>query len=245
MTTPLEDLLLNEITPQYVAKNIAPYLQVTVPEPPQILVDILSQQPEAMTAEQALEMYNVTLQTDGREEAAAFLRAFNKGEFNPPVIDEEAQTKEYQLQQQQEDEYMGALDLYTQPEKDAYTVACYAGLAMRRFIRVDPSEVIVRKKNGIPLEIRITPELFENYISLSIDDGMKCLEGDYWMPIKDITTPEIINSDFKPKALEWLKQELYSRIADGSDCLLLEKVIVRKDEDGMILLRDKKKSQNS
>lgn len=292
MTTPLDDLLLNELTPHYVAKNIASYLQVKEEHFEEVIPEMVEELDNEQFQEQALEYYShsgfaenstispdefvdflkltskmdyATLEeeeasrlyqfikkTDGDEEAEEFLQAFKDGnlqsrdEYNQAKIEEIA--KLHVLQQQAQEKELAALDLYTEQERDAYDIARYTGMALRRFLvygHKENNEVeVLEAKENYASKVKLSSNIFEDYLSRSIDDGIISLEDD-WVNKEEVKSVKDANLNFKSRALEWLKQELYSRIADGSECRFLEDVLVKKDKDEKLILTSARKKKPS
>ena len=117
-------------------------------------------------------------------------------------------------------------------------MAHFAGLCLANLIRHETDSVeILQQTNGCAEEIRVTKELFEEYLKRSIKAGICSLEGKYWINLQGVQKPEIINPEFEEKAYEWLKEEIYSRISQGKECVLLEKVVVKQEDRGMINLK--------
>lgn len=145
-------------------------------------------------------------------------------------------------------EELRAPGIVTEQEKDAYTIADYAGLAMNSFIYCPDDldyfrankelvEIIETTQTGRGAKkIRLTPELFEYWLRGSIKDGIVCLKENYWIPIKGVQTPQIVNPDFEDKAVDWLKNEVYARTSKGNECILLEKVRVWTEQDRRVTL---------
>lgn len=244
----IDDIASNEINLAYTAKNIAPYLHVTVPEVPLIW--------KQMTRSLAINTVIFPSIFESIEKLhSAYLFLFDRKRYK--------EKKESVEQRKQEDdsieqscrqaeveleEKLRASGITTQQEKDAYIVARYAGLTMENVVsagdHLDTSKGIVKiiKRlhgipDGIPEEISITSELFEYYLIGCIKSGIVCLEEGYWMNIRGVKKPEIVNPDFEVKAAEWLKEEVYSKTRDDRECKLLEKVVVKREDDGRFNLR--------
>lgn len=49
--------------------------------------------------------------------------------------------------------------------------------------------------------------------------------------------PEIVNPDFQEKAAAWLREEVRSKTNEGLECIVLESVRIRREEDGRFKLK--------
>lgn len=237
MTNTLDDIASNEINWAYTGKNIAQHLQVTVPEAPSEWKQIIRNWAISETIFGCIEKLH-----------SAYLFLFDRKMYKEKIeyMEQEKQRRE-ELHQAREkadtefEEELRASGITTEQEKDAYMVAHFAGLAMVRFVyRADESKdgvEIVKRKNGVAEEVRVTQGLFEDYLAISVNDGIICLEEKYWINLPDVQKPEIVNPDFEAKAIDWLKGEVYSKTTDGKECKLLERVVVKRVDNGRFNLR--------
>ncbi len=237
MGNTLDNLTLNEITLAYAGKNIAQYLRVTAPEAP----------PEWKKIIRNWDINDAILRAEEKLDSA-YLFLFDRKRYyeKKECMAQEDQTRSrlYLAREQDEVEFEEELRLSgitTRPERDAYMVALFAGLGMTNFVySADESKdgvEIIKRKNGVTKEVRIVPELLEDYLRISVNVGIISLIGKYWIPIEGVKMPQIVNPDFEEKATRWLTKEVYSRTKEGRECKLLEKVVVKRDDGGIFNLR--------
>lgn len=229
----IDDKVKNEISCAYAGKNIAGYLHVTAPEAP----------PEwkRMTRWWAIE--DAIFGTVEKLHSA-YLFVFDRQGYNDKKksIDQEKQTRKklwefVRADEEAETERLRASGIISEQEKDAYTVAFNAGIAIKCFIyftakEKNENEEIIESKNKKAKEISVTPEVLENCLKISVKEGIACLEEKYWINISGVKKPEIINPDFEIKATEWLKNNIYSRTENLKECRFLETVLVKREKDG-------------
>ncbi len=237
MAQTLENLASSEINWVYTGKNIAQYLHITVPEAPPEWKKITRNWTIGDAIFGGIEKLHST-----------YLFLFDRKGYKEKkkYVEQEEQTRDllHQAREQDEVEFEDELrkcGILTEQEKDAYMVAHFAGLAMSRFVyHADENKggvEVVKRRNGVAEEVRITPELFEDYVRISINDGIKSLISKYWISIKSVEMPQIINPDFHEKATFWLAHEVYSRTDENKECKLLETVVVKRENDGRFNLR--------
>jgi len=226
-----ENLTSNEITQAYAAKNLAPYLQVTAPPPPEEWKRIT----RAVAVNDKINEVIESLHS-------AYLFATDRKAYQEKkqslALEERISQELCERRDADDEEYFRSHGLITNQEKYAFMVVNVAGSFLVRavysadFLPNKP-EVIARGRHA-PVEIRITVDAFKNYLRNSVKEGLFCLEEKYWIGIKGVPKPEIINPEFENTAVNWLGGEVYSRILQGQKVGLLEQVKVKLDEQGMI-----------
>ncbi len=226
-----ENLTSNEITRAYAAKNLAPYLQVTAPPPPEEWKRIT----RAVAVNDKINEVIESLHS-------AYLFATDRKAYQEKkqslALEERISRELCERRDAEDNEYFRSQGLITNQEKYAFMVVNVAGSFLVRavysadFLPNKP-EVIARGRHA-PVEIRITVDAFKNYLRNSVKEGLFCLEEKYWIGIKGVPKPEIINPEFENTAVNWLGGEVYSRILQGQKVGLLEQVKVKLDEQGMI-----------
>ena len=230
------EVTLNEINCAYAAKNIAQYLQVTVPEAP----------PEWKKINRAWAISDAIFGTiEGLHSAYLFM--VNREVYHDKkryIQQEEARDSRLRVAIEENNAKMdGRLKkqgVVTNQERDAYTVAHFTGLAMGRFVNHAiecPDLEIVGAKHPRTEEIKITPRLFDDYLIKSMRDGIVCLEEGYWISIRGVLKPRIINPEFMNKAFDWLKAEISLKTENNHKCRLLETVVVMQEADGRFNLK--------
>lgn len=231
MDKAIEELISNEITQAYAAKNIAPYLDVTVPEAPPEWNQIIRNWAISDVIFGGIEKLHY-----------AYLFLFDRKAYKEKkeYMEQENKTREglHQARERSDAEFeeeLRAFGIKTGQEKDAYMVAHFAGSAMARFVyRANESKdgvEVVKRKNGVAEEIKLAPELFEDYLAISVNDGIRCLIEKYWIPIRGVEMPQIVNPDFEEKAVAWLTKEAYSKIGQGNECAFLEMVVIKQEDE--------------
>ena len=212
---------VNEISPASFAKTVAPYLKITIPEVPKT-----SFKYKLAQAAYSVLLFPITAyvaasdfifhRKEQKEEKMELLR----------LIEENAKDDaEYELE-------LNDLGLLTREEKDAYAIAQFAGMALRRFIRYAYTRAPSNPESGIVVE----QELLEDYLKRSINDGIMVVRSEYAMPGNtDDEVIEIVNPEFKERAFICLKEEIYFKTEEGLECKVLEVVAVKRDADRYLL----------
>ncbi len=242
MSNTLDDIALNEIDCVYAGKNIAQYLQVTVPKKPskwkQMISELKRTEIDEMVQIPFLLIFRIAV--EGADSAYQFV--FDRKGYNEQKrSQEEHEQRESKFRQSVEtekiefEEKLRAAGIITKNERDAYEAARYAGKAMAKFVYnvgENRDGVIVKRKNDSGGEVKITPKLLEDCLGMSVRDGIKCLTEKYWMPTKGVKQPQIINPDFQEKAVSWLINEVYFKTDKNRECKLLERVVIKRDVAG-------------
>lgn len=236
---------LNEINRVYTGKNIAQYLNITVPEVPQKWKKINLIKEIGYAIYDSIEKLHLD-----------YLDFLNRKKYKINKELEKEMEKKYVEQKKQDglhkekekteigfEEKLRASGIITEIEKDAYNIAHFTGVFMSDIISYyvdensDGVEVIKRKK-GMAEEIRVTPEVFEDYLETSVDKGIETLMMKYRITLNNyIETVKIVNPDFHGKATSWLKEQVYSKTDNGKECKLLEKIVVKREDNGRFNLR--------
>lgn len=127
--------------------------------------------------------------------------------------------------------------IFTEEEKGAHEVAVFAGMALASAIfhagakhssfvgeiTKTTNKLCWLEERELPLEIRMTEEMFKKILNDAITSGIICLKEDC-----------TVNSDFHEKAAEKLWQEICLRVRnDGQKINVLWFVTVHKDANGM------------
>ncbi|MBI4176378.1 MAG: hypothetical protein HY518_04175 [Candidatus Aenigmarchaeota archaeon] len=219
-------LASGEITIAYAAKNMAPYLKITVPEPPEELTALCRK------ANRQAILYNVIESLYGlsvlfRPKRRRGLKGYREREEE----DQKHAIAQSEKIDAEFEEYLRVNGLETVQEKGAWKIASGAGMCIKRLVRrgykLETADIVEMGSRSVN-EASVSPVLFEEYLQISLNDGIRCLEDDYWIPIVGVQKPQIVNQDFEENAARWLKDGVYSMI-EGGDCRLLESVMVRKD----------------
>lgn len=233
----LEEITSSELTKAYVGKNFAQYLTVNPPEAPAEFKHLMRGWAVLDTLFKTFEVLD-----------SAYHFIFNHEQYkqkrNYMKEDEKIVEEQHRFRAQHEAEHkkhLGTLGVVTPLEHDAYDVVHFASMAMQHFVYhadfFPDKSVEILERNVLVQEIRISPQTFESYLTISIKDGIRSLEEKYWINLPNTPKPQIINPDFEEKATEWLKNEIHTRISSKGKCSLLEKVVVQQEETGNIRLR--------
>lgn len=169
---------------------------------------------------------NITHVIPSREVVSLFVSALE----NHQELQQRYQTMIEKLQQKsQEDENRILQKLKdagssSQNAISAYCVAYYGGQCLRRLVQHKGNE--------------ITESELSDYLNTSIDDGIRCMEEDYWIDNPYHPKPQIVNPDFKKNAVKWLLLEINKRLSDTKEFSLLDSVTLKKGPEGIIILRN-------
>ncbi len=129
--------------------------------------------------------------------------------------------------------------LLAQIQKDAHFIAkdIGDGLARRIFLshliqQKEPQEdleILEMENDRSTKTIRVTQKLFDKYLKCEVNTGVGSLISLYNGGIE-------VNPEFAEKTLNWLKEEINTRLNQGKEVKLLERVMLKRDNAGRIEL---------
>ncbi|MBI2103172.1 hypothetical protein HYT55_04990 [Candidatus Woesearchaeota archaeon] len=227
----LDDAVSTEISYGHVAKNLAPFLRVTIPEAPPEWHKLMRNVSIAK---------GLTTAVDWLHSAYCFI--FRPKEYE--MIQEEQREekegqrilKDYVKQLAEEDEKeLERLGLTTEIEKQAFSLVDLTSFKLHSFYHAE---------FGLA-EVTNTPDAFRDAVRGSIIGAIHYFEEDYWIPLPGVQKPEIVNASFVDKATTWLNEEIRSRTSDGRQYTLLEKIMIRRDEEANFKIRACKRAVSS
>ena len=236
MTGSLEEITHDELSKASIAKNLAKYLVVNPSPPPKYTKLKVSLPLQLLVCVGGLVTPLIYF---GLEKAhTVYLRLFDPYEYvakkESEKHDEETlrHLEEFRKNKDAEwDAEKEALGLTTSVEKDAYYIVHMAGRCLDSFVyhtkRKNEGAEVIEERNTVPTKIRITPELFEKYLRISIVDGVRCLDAEY---------RKTVNPDFKDTAFNLLKEKVKEKLTD-KDLVFLDDFIVNRDGEKILLYR--------
>lgn len=261
MTNTLDDLTSNSISLAYAGKNLAGYLNITVPKiSPELEREIEKMNKEGIgyrvcfgvlrgIAKVSEKLYSLRLLLFDKREYEREKEAIEQERKRSDKIDEDVRRLDKNFTEE-----LRSAGIVTPQEREAYMIAYQAGLCIDSCVRsagercfrgIDENNQvkIIGRNHGIINEIRVTTELFEKYLRMGINIGVSYLESRHWTDIPNVPRPEIVNPDFEEKAMKWLIDEVHSRTYDGKECIFLEKVIAKKERDGWFCLKSYREAE--
>jgi hypothetical protein len=209
----------------YAAKGFSEYLTVNRPGPPKEWKKITRMWRVGDALESAIEgVHSAYLSVFDRKGYKAKKESMRREEENRNEL-WEAKKKD----DEEHNTYLEQNGLLTDDAKDAWVIAHYAGMCMGRYVR--------HNTHNMPKDEpwKTDRQSIDIMVRAGVRDGIRIVRGQHWIAIKGVETPEIVNKDFEDKAIEWLKEEVYSRLDIGKPFLLLEAVAV-KEKDGIVYM---------
>lgn len=221
--TSIEDL--PELTTPYVAKNIASFLHVTVPEAPREWKEYVKTANRVHTLGNMIEAldtgYLFLFHRDRYREKKSYQKRMEEDRLLLKQADQRAN--------EEDQRYFTEYGLTTETEKDAFKVADCTGSVLRQILR--------QQFQSGKIHLSASHSDFERYLTIGIQTGISELEERYWINLRGVPKPEIVNSEFKEKSVGWLRNEIYARIGNAIEVPVLEKIVVKQGEDDLLSLR--------
>jgi hypothetical protein len=115
--------------------------------------------------------------------------------------------------------------------RDAWEVAYSGGMYLGRVVRYDGSNAT----------LSVPRQNLTVHLGKSLDIGITSMEENYWMSLLG-AKPQIVNPDFKEKALEWLIARIDERLSE-KEFNFLDNVAIKSKEDTIVLRYDAKKPE--
>src|SRR3989344_6594335 len=230
MTRTVDVVVTNEISCAYAAKNLAPYLQITVQPPPPEFVQRVKNAAIGEAIIQVAVAFDCAYQF--LRNPASYMREMRAARQEGVVRDDLAADDEARFV---------SLGLHTELERQVYVAADIMGYTLADLAwescRDNSLDGKVMTRKDFATEIHLAPERLEEHIRRSLAQGIGDIETRYWVGMAGVQRPEIVNPDFADRATEWFRDQIQARTADGTPCTLLDHVMVRKTDDGQFSLQ--------
>ncbi len=110
---------------------------------------------------------------------------------------------------------------------DAFLLTTYAGDCIARSLRLENSD----KKS-----LQVTGEQLQVRIDGAVQEGIYLIEERYWISIKGVQKPQIINEDFQKRASAWLYEEITVRLGADQTVRVLDSAEI-SSEGGQFVMR--------
>src|SRR3989338_3370718 len=213
----------------YTTKNLALFLQVTPPPPPEEWTKIVRSAERRDRLIQCIEAVH-----------SAYAFVFDRESYH---LKKEDQLQREQLEhflveeekrgKREEENYLTRQGIVTETEMDAYSVAWTWGNRLNhvayRGNKFDPSIEVLDGNGLIVREIAMPPDSFYRHVQNGLIGAIHTLEEKYWIQLRGVQKPQIINPDFQEKAYRWLCAEIERKLHPGLEIRLLDHVLARND----------------
>ncbi|MBI4152170.1 hypothetical protein HY495_00535 [Candidatus Woesearchaeota archaeon] len=147
--------------------------------------------------------------------------------------------EERKREEKEEENYLTQQGIVTETEKDAYSVAWTWGNRLNhvayRGNKFDPSIEVLEGKGLIVREIAMPRDSFYRHVHNGLIGAISTLEDKYWLQLRGVKKPQIINPDFREKAYHWLCAEIERKLSPGLEIRLLDHVLARNDGERIAL----------